>query len=435
MGQRSSLKTIDPLIRESERTTAVALKVDVLVCGGGPAGIGAALAAAQAGAKTCLVESQGCLGGVWTVGLLAWIIDHGNKGGIMRTIMNRLDALGARARPDGNPTNGFDVEIMKSLLEEMCLEAGVEIRLNHYLVDAVVSQGRITHAICESKSGREAIEAQVFIDCTGDGDLAARAGCGFDLGKPDSGDTQPMSLLALVAGINPDQVRPFHHGLALPGHQPRQNLLAEMERAGVSPSYAMPTMSHVRDDLFFLMANHEYGVSALDGDAISEATIRGRREVHRLVNALRSLGEPWTRLHIVATGAHIGVREGRRIHGRYKVTAEDLITGARHPDAVCRATFEVDVHSTKKEHGSGVEATRIRTKPYDIPLRALIARDIDGLMMAGRCISGDFVAHSSYRVTGNAVAMGEGAGRAAASAVQNRCRPHEVNPNNAHLPI
>ncbi len=414
---------MNKVITENQRTTPVAEEVDVLVCGGGPAGIGAALAAARGGAKTCLLESQGCLGGVWTAGLLAWLIDYGNKDGIMREIVDQLDALGARACPEGKPSNGFDVEIMKALLEDLCMDAGVILRLNHYLVDAVVADGKITHAICESKSGREAISAKAFIDCTGDGDLAARAGCGFELGKADTGETQPMSMLALVAGIDPDAVRAFHYGL--PGDA-RGNLKAEMERAGLSPSYAMPTLSYVRDDLFFLMANHEYGASAIDGKSLSDATVRGRREVHQLVNALRNLGDPWSRLHIVATGAHIGVREGRRIHGRYQVTAEDLVQGARHPDAVCRATFEVDVHATDKKHGSGVEPTTIRTQPYDIPLRALIAKDLDGLMMAGRCISGDFLAHSSYRVTGNAVAMGEGAGRAAAEAIRRKRYPHEL---------
>lgn len=414
-------------ILENERETRVAESVDVLVCGAGPAGIGAALAAARNGANTCLLESQGCLGGVWTAGLLAWLIDYGNKGGIMREIVERLEAMGGRANVDGRPSNGFDVEIMKALLEDMCLEAGVRIRLNHYLVDAIVADGKLTHAICESKSGREAIAAKVFIDCTGDGDLAGRAGCGFDVGKPDTGATQPMSMLALVAGIDPEAVRKFHLGVKAAGHNARADLKAEMERAGVSPSYALPTMSYVRDDLFFLMANHEYGVSALDGQAISNATVSGRQEIHRLVNALRSLGDPWSSLHIVATSAHIGVREGRRVHGRYQVSIEDMINGARHVDSVCRATFGVDVHSTDKQKCSGIEATTIRTKPYDIPLRALIAKDVNGLMMAGRCISGDFLAHSSYRVTGNAVAMGEGAGRAASFALQSNRLPHELS--------
>ena len=114
----------------------------------------------------------------------------------------------------------------------------------------------------------------------------------------------------------------------------------------------------------------------------------------------------------------IGVRDGRRIAGRYTVSKEDLIKGAHYEDGVARATFVVDVHATTAEHNkkSGIHGSDIKVKPYDIPLRALIAKDVDGLMMAGRCISGDFIAHSSYRVTGNAVAMGEAAGAVAATA-------------------
>jgi len=120
------------------------------------------------------------------------------------------------------------------------------------------------------------------------------------------------------------------------------------------------------------------------------------------------------------------VREGRRIHGRYKVTSEDLRVGTRFDDAVCRVTFGIDVHATDPTKEKGIESKPFRSKPYDIPLRALIAKDVDGLMMAGRNISGDFFAHSSYRVTGNAVAMGEAAGRCAAAASAQQIAPHQV---------
>jgi hypothetical protein len=145
--------------------------------------------------------------------------------------------------------------------------------------------------------------------------------------------------------------------------------------------------------------------------------MQGRREVNEIVRGLRSLGEPWSDLRLVATAEQIGVREGRRIHGLYTVTAEDLIQGKRHEDAVCRVTFGVDVHSTSLNHdtqGKGY-SRGVKSKAYDIPMRALIAKDVEGLMMAGRCISGDFISHSSYRVTGNSVPMGEAAGIAAAA--------------------
>lgn len=300
-------------------------------------------------------------------------------------------------------------------------------RLHHLLTAARVADGRLTHVVVESKSGREAIAARAFVDCTGDGDLAARAGCSYDIGRPASGRTQPMSLLCLVAGINPHEVRDyFRFADEKPGVPPKVRLKEEMEKGGCSPSYGRPTLFWIRDDLFFLMANHEYGFMGTNAQDVTEATLRARAELHRLVDGLRSLGGVWSRLYLVATGAHIGVREGRRVHGRYVVTVDDIAVGRRHPDAVCRVTFGIDVHSTDKSTSTTNEAQSVRVQPYDIPLRALIARDVDGLMMAGRCISGDFLAHSSYRVTGNAVVMGESAGKVAACAAMTGRLPHEV---------
>ena len=162
---------------------------------------------------------------------------------------------------------------------------------------------------------------------------------------------------------------------------------------------------------------------------MTAATVRARREVFEIVRGLRRLGGVWEGLQVVATAEQIGVRDGRRIRGLYTVTKEDLSTAARHEDAVARVTFGVDIHAKSKAANDQETIGRGGVKkftPYDIPLRALIARDVDGLMMAGRCISGDFVAHASYRVTGNAVAMGEAAGVTAALAAKSQRLPQEV---------
>ncbi len=423
-------------IEEDSRKIPVKDSVDVLIAGGGPAGVAAALASARAGASTCLIESQGCLGGTWTAGLVSWIIDYENKTGLMSEILDRLESLGGRAVFEGELTSAFDVEKMKLLLERMCCKSGVKVLLHHFVAGARVSRSQITHAIMESKSGRQAIAAKVFIDCTGDGDLASYAGCGFDLGRPQSGKTQPMSFNALVAGIDPVQTKPyFHHrgayllnaqGVIVKGGDPGTRLMAEMERGGVSPSYNGPSLFWIRDDLFMLQSNHEYGFLGINAQDLAEATIDGREEIHRLVDGLRNLGGIWEKIYVVATPSHIGVREGRRVHGRYLVTADDLINGVRHHDGVCRVNAGIDLHSTDKNKNKGIEEAPIHSKPYDIPLRALIAKDINGLMMAGRCISGDFLAHSSYRLTGNAVAMGEAAGYASAIAALSQRFPHEV---------
>ncbi|MDF2723883.1 MAG: FAD-dependent oxidoreductase, partial [Paenibacillus sp.] len=369
---------------------------DVVISGGGPAGVSAAIAAARTGAKTLLLEVAGCLGGVWTAGILAWVFDF-NQDGFTRELTAELERRGAKI--GGNPANyTYDIEEMKLLLEEMCLEAGVVIQL-HTRVVAAVKDGsnRLRGVVSESKSGRQVWMAQVFVDATGDGDLGALAGCGFDYGYHSVEETQPMTFMSLVTVNDAEALKEyisFWQGRSIPGQRIRawQGFLEEIRRAGIEPSYARPTLFQIRDKLLGIMVNHEYGVSSCDAKQVSDATIRGRAEVNRIVKALDRLGGHWEGIQLVASAEHIGVREGRRIHGRYQVTVEDIQAGARHVDAVAHVKFGVDVHSFTSEQNrkeAGLSAMGIVSKPYDIPLRALIAKDVDGLLMAGRCISGD----------------------------------------------
>jgi hypothetical protein len=347
----------------------------------------------------------------------------------MREMLERLaKSEGRTLTRNGVPSNAYDVEVMKFTLDQLCAEAKVQMQL-HTRVCAVLkdNQCRLTHVITESKSGREAFAGKVFLDCTGDGDLGALAGCGFDFGHPETGRAQPMSLMALVTGIRADEVAAFFRDDdRTDWAKPKDALRTEMERGGHSPSYAKPTFFRIRDDLFALMANHEYDAKGTSAKDVTQATLRARAELHQLINGLRSLGGVWKNVRIVATGSQVGVREGRRLRGLYTVSTDDLRIGREHNDAACRVSFGIDVHATDFKKEKGIEKASFRAKPYDIPVRALIAKDVSGLMMAGRCISGDFLAHSSYRVTGNAVAMGEAAGQVAAVAATTRRLPQEV---------
>ncbi|MDZ7618640.1 MAG: FAD-dependent oxidoreductase [Patescibacteria group bacterium] len=411
---------------EPGRQVPIVAKADVVVCGGGPAGVAAAIAAARAGAKTCLLEANGCIGGIWTGGLLSYLLDYHNKPGVMQEIIARLkEREQARRAP-----NMVDPEAMKLVLEQMCLESGVDIQLHTQCAAAVRdASNRLALVVTESKSGREAVAGKVFIDCTGEGDVAHQAGCQWDYGRPEVGDAQPMSFIVLLAGIHLDEVRPYVSSMPGDTWAAPKDALAEIIRqsSGFGPSYAKPSLFPIRETLFCLMANHEYGFRGFDTRELTKATLQGRAELHRMIDGLRSLGGPWKDVRICSSPERIGVRESRRIHGRYTVSSADIAGGTAFADAVCRCTFPVDVHSTTTEGGKGIERAPVRAKPFDIPYRSLVAKDVDGLMMAGRCISGDFYAHSAYRVTGNSVAMGQAAGFAAAAAVKDNVLPHDID--------
>jgi hypothetical protein len=413
---------------EPGRDLPLVSDADVIVCGAGPAGVSAAIAAARGGARVRLFEWRGCVGGVWTAGLLGYLLDF-NKPGFAKELATKLDERGIRRGTNGGSIT-YEPEGMKLLLEDLLVEAGVKFQL-HTRVAAAYREGRrLATVVTESKSGRQAWGAPVFIDTTGDGDLGALAGCDFEFGETKECPCQPMSLNALLVCRDAAALTEFiHDSDPSPKNGPsKQKFLAAIKSTGQFPSYSSPTLWQVRDNLLLVMMNHEFGIKPFDAAQVTEATVRARGEMNRIVAGLRKLGGPWEGLQIAATAEQIGVRDGRRIAGRYTVNKDDLINGARFDDAVTRPTFPVDVHALTADHNktAGYTNRGIQVKPYDIPLRALIARDVDGLMMAGRCISGDFIAHASYRVTGNSVGMGEAAGVVAAIAAKTQRLPHEV---------
>ncbi len=404
--------------------------VDVIVCGAGPAGVAAAISAARTGASVRLFEAHGCLGGIWTAGLLGYLIDF-DKPGFTRELVRKLRERDAH-RGKGQTGLTYEPEEMKVLLEELCKAAGIKIQLHTRVAAAYRDGGRLRTIVTESKAGRQAWRAKVFIDTTGDGDLGAQSGCEWEIGQAADCPCQPMSMTAMLVVKDAKElahcIHPSGTGHGKDNGATKRAFLAEIRRAGFDPSYGMPTMFPVRDNLVLVMINHEYGIKPFDIERVTEATLRARAEIHGIVHGLRKLGGPWEGIQIAATPEQIGIRDGRRIRGRYTVKAEDLVKGARHVDSVVRPTFTVDIHALSLEANKKAAYSNggVRMKPYDIPLRALIARDVDGLMMAGRCISGDFISHASYRVTGNAVAMGEAAGVTSALAASGRVMPHEV---------
>lgn len=390
---------------------------DVAICGGGSAGVAAAIRAARNGSRVILIESGGCLGGIWTQSCVGYLMDRRQKKGILNEITRKLGYY-ENHRDDVL----FDIEKMKYILEDMCISAGVELLYHTRVCGAMVRNGLLTEVIIASKNGIQPVPSKIFVDCTGDGDLAYFAGCQYQEGNPD-GLLQPMSFECMITGLNYEEVKSFvFNNPESTTEQGKLNFLAELKGVGISPSYVKPTLGYVRKGMFILAVNHEYNVHGTNAAETTQATLHGRKEVTDIVEALRKKGGVWKDILLVQSPACIGVREGRRIKGLYTVSIEDMKSGVHHFDSICRVTGKIDIHSAE-----GYMDGNFQTKPYDIPLRALISADYSNLMMAGRCISGDFYAHASYRLSGNTVRMGESAGAVAAYATKRNILPHMVD--------
>ena len=404
-------------IVEPARNLDVVNQADVVVCGGGPAGIAASIAAARKGAKTVLLEAAGNLGGIWTSGLLPHVMGYCEQDGLITEIKESFQKA-VDVNPEV-PKTLPSPEAIKLIVERMCLDAGVEIFLYSKVCNVQKEGDSITHVIVESPDGRRAFGGKMFIDCTGNGDLGAQAGCGYDVGREEDGVVQPLSLIALVTGLDYNDVKDFVSG----SEEAYNRLHDEFVKCGIEPSYSRTSMIRVSDDVYLYAGNHQYNVPCTDTVGMTRATIEARAEIHNQINALRSVDKRWRNVKIVATASQIGIRDGRRLHGLYTMRLDDLKNGRVFPDAVCKVKFGVDVHALSSDSNRGLTGISKANpvKPYDIPLRALISSDCDNLLMAGRCISGDFYAHASYRVTGISVPCGEAAGLYAVKSIkQNR---------------
>lgn len=409
------------VVVEAPRRTPVRADVDVLVCGAGPAGLGAALAAARQGARVLLCERWGQPGGVWTAGLLNPFFEPHGRGWVVDELVARLEAAGAW-RP-WLFAHCFDTEVMRATLEAMLTEAGVELLYGTLVADAIVEDGQVRGAILESKAGREAVTAKVCIDATGDGDLAARAGCPYELGREVDGLTQPMTLMFEIRGITSwDQQSSYELFDAMAGAIAEHGLdmVLPIERCNYAPWIINTPAPGTAD----VQLTHVYRLNPLDPTDLTAGTVACRRQAAQAVEVFRHI-PGLEGVTLAATAAALGVREGRRVVGRYRLALDDLQAGCRFPDAVASCAFGVDIHEPAP--GAGVPSGHhAAMRPYEIPYRCLLPAEHDGLLLAGRLISGSHEAHASYRVTGTAMALGQAAGLAAAWASAEGCQPAQL---------
>ncbi len=393
-------------------TTPVSGEYDAIVVGAGPAGCGAAIAMGRSGMKTLLIEKFNCLGGAWTIGFMNPLFDFHNKSGIVRELVAELKANGQFG---GFWDKSFNYEYMKSILEKKMAEANVTVLYNTTFSRTLVDGKRVYGIIAENIEGRFAVLAKTVVDCTGDGNVAASAGCAFELGvNGDFKECQAMTLMFLVGNI-PEKYR---DRLML-----YEKLNNAYEKAGKQIPFKVPYVIPVPNSHFGVVQfTHMYEYDPLNARALTEATIEGRQQLINAFEYLTKYDEEFGNLELITSSSVLGVRESRRIIGEYYITEDDILNGTKFDDAVAYVTFGADFH-TKSNKGQRC----FSVQPYHIPMRALIPKGFKGIVVAGRCISGSREAMASYRVTGNCAQMGENAGYYIAEAINKNVDILDVN--------
>jgi hypothetical protein len=401
-----------------QRTVPVRLDTDVFVAGGGPAGVAAALAAAGEGARVLLVESQACLGGMGTAGMVPAFMQFGDginflADGVGRRILDGLRAADGTVPPDGF---GIRAEVLKRVYDGLLEDAGVAFRFYCQFIDAVRdSEGTVQAALCAGKSGLFAVRARAFVDATGDGDLAVRAGADVAQGD-EHGAMMPGTLCSLWAGIDWDAVR--EGGLGAGGSR-----LEEAFADGVftQEDRHLPGMWRVGGQLGGGNIGHTFELDGTDEASLTRACVRGRRILQDYDRYYRHYLKGFERMELVATGALLGVRETRRILGDYVLDVDDFTRRAVFDDEIGRYSYPVDIHIARPDRES-YEAFRReftsmrlgRGESYGIPYRILTPRGLRNVLVAGRCVSTDRSLQASIRVMPGCYITGQAAGVAAA---------------------
>lgn len=410
---------------------------DVLVAGGGLAGCFAAWAAARRGAKVVLVERYGCLGGNATVGGVSPMMAYETGGerlvtGLFDEFLARLsDFCGTSA------TRAFDPEAMKLVLAEMLLEAGVSLRLHSWICRAEVSKGRINLVGALTKGGIEDYRASVYIDATGDADLASLSGVPFAVGRAEDGLTQAMTLMFRIANVNTESLVAYCNScpehfrfiepspiLSIAGFS---DLVAQAREEG----YSVPV-----DYIFFTGTPNpgELAVNTtrildprpLSAEGLTLAQVEGQRQAYQILKLLKAKVPGFENAYLSYTAPQVGVRDSRRIIGEYLVDAEDILGARKFEDGIARGCYPIDIHSPKDS--SGVYRKLQPGESYDIPYRSLLPRKVDNMLVAGRCLSASFEAQAALRIMPTVAALGEAAGTAAALCAREGLTPKELDP-------
>lgn len=411
-------------IAEPRRHTPILDRAQVLVVGGGIAGLSAAVAARRLGADVLLVERLGFLGGVGTAGLVGnfcgFFIQRRNGRlfqivrGFGEEVVRRLRDLGAAGEPrnvfNRTATIPFETNTFRVLADQLLREHGVRPYYHAQAVGAIAAQRALQAVVFEGKNGRFAIQADVCVDATGDGDLAARAGADFEC----QADSQYPSAVFCLGNVDRQRAAAVSREmLAQRMEQAVREGRARLPRTDGAVMFS-PITGEVRCNLTRVTRDGK-SLDLLDLAQLTFAEMEGRRQAYEYLHFLREQVPGYEQACITQLPASIGVRETRRITGDYRLTEDDVLAGRKWDDGVACGGWPLEVHS------DGATTRWVwprRGSFYHFPLRALIVRGLSNLFAVGRCASTTHLAHASTRVMGSCFTQGEAAGVAAALAVR-----------------
>lgn len=426
----------------------MALDADVVVVGGGPAGLMAAIAAAEEGASVTLLEQRAFVGGNLSIGLplLGFLNQHGEQviRGLAQTFVERLQSMGAATDHQPCPLHVsftlIEPDVARLVALDMLRRAGVNVIPQSFCVGTEVRANNLEGAIVESKSGRETVTGKVFIDCTGDGDVAFHARVQCHKGD-ERGQMQPPTLMFAMRNVDTETLRlslanrpDLYDVDYIPPEYFRthnrfiavglRRLIREARDAGLSiPTDRTILITGLQDGEVWVNMTRVKGVDGTDARSLSYGEAVAAEQIHGICTYLTEYVPGFRNASLSRVAPFLGIRETRRVSGLYELTREDIVQGRRFPDAVAVGSYPIDLHSPS-EDDCRLEWSR---DSYDIPYRSLIAKDLDNLLVAGRCISATHEAMAAIRVMPTCMAMGEAAGCAAAIAVREGMRPADVD--------
>lgn len=420
-------------VLEPARETRVVHEADVAVLGGGPAGLGAALGAAQAGARTVLVERYGFLGGMGTAGMVTNFCGlFASVGGVeTRIVRGVADALlseiaqrdglnDIQRTASGLVVQSYDTAAFKCAADAIVRHAGVKLYLHSFAAGIVRDGDRIDALVLENKSGRGAIRANVFVDCSGDADLVAWAGGEFELGGSDGYIAYPTMMFRLggVESETADNVG-----------MPKLRQLLKSRRAGELPFFRTSAIGRSQKHAGEWRANMTQvtidgkPLDPTNADHLTRGELAGREQACAAAEYLRASIPGFERSYLLEIAPQLGIREGRRIVGDYVLTEADVLGAARFDDAIGCCAWPVEKHVL-----GGIDWRAIPGGGfYQIPYRCLLPKGLSNVLAAGRCLSATQDGQASARVSGPCLAMGQAAGIAAALAARGQLAPRAVD--------